>query len=118
MVRITPDPKWGEGKSKLSKVVSIDRLKLYKGPLTLPPEADDDITMSDDEAAEVIDAAVSQQLQRGSPTKRPTPPSAPQRAENDSDSNDDGDDPHPLELDCNSDNARRLDSLPRVGYEP
>ncbi len=26
MVRITPDPKWGEGRDKLSKVVSIDRL--------------------------------------------------------------------------------------------
>ncbi len=93
MVRITPDPKWGEGKDKTSKVVSIDRLKLYKGPLTLPPEADDDTTMSDDEAAEVVDAPDNQPLPRGAPVKRPMPLPVPKQTDDDSDSNDDGDEP-------------------------
>ncbi len=95
MIRITPDPKWEEGHDKLSKVVSIDRLKLYKGPLITPPEVDDDTTMSDDEAAEVVDAPLTarQPLPRGMPVKRPTPPPAPKRTGDDPDSDDDGDEP-------------------------
>ncbi len=77
MIRITPDPKWVGGRDRHSKVVSIDRLKLYKGPMTIPPETDDDTTMSDDEAAEVIGTAMPlqpgitarQPLPRGTPTK-------------------------------------------------
>ncbi len=75
MIRITPDPKWEEGHNQLSKVVSIDRLKLYKGPLTIPPEADDDTTMSDDEAAEVIDATTAPQ--QDATTGQPPPQGMP-----------------------------------------
>ncbi len=49
--------------------------------------------MSDDEAAEVIDASVSQPPLRGAPVKRPIPSPADKGTDDESDSNDDGDEP-------------------------
>ncbi len=57
--------------------------------------------MSDDEAAEVIDATIQPQAAGGAGqlprpravVKRPTPPPQPKREDDDSDSNDDGDEP-------------------------
>ena len=54
MIRIAPDPTWTVVKG--SKVVSIDRIKLYKDPTTRvrEPLEDDDILMEGDEFAEYV----------------------------------------------------------------
>ncbi len=54
MVRITPDPSWKEGSKRGTHVVSIDRLKLYRGSSIQAPGSEVDIEMSNDEFAETL----------------------------------------------------------------
>lgn len=52
MIRIMPDPSWTDIRG--SKVVSIDRLKPYRGPESRAPSKHADILMEGDEFAEFI----------------------------------------------------------------
>lgn len=71
MVRIAPDPSWG---FKGTKVVSIDRLKLFKErDAEREPGQDDDLDMEGDEFAE----AVWPPPAPPSPPPQPAPPAAP-----------------------------------------
>ncbi len=61
LLRIAPDPTWaGQLKNKGTRVVSIDRLKLYKNAKAVrAPECEDALDMDDDEFAENIGLAAT-----------------------------------------------------------
>ncbi len=74
LLRIAPDPSWaGQLKNKGTRVVSIDRLKLYNNAKAVKaPECEDALDMDDDEFAENI-ALPPTAATQGHPTGTPYP---------------------------------------------
>ncbi len=71
LVRITPDPSWKEGSKRGMHVVTIDRLKIYRGTEVRVANPDMDVEMSDNEFSEAIPNTVDNPKQKGSPPTSP-----------------------------------------------
>ena len=65
LLRIAPAPEWKDHKFQGTRVVSIDRLKLYKSSLIQEPDDSDDIERSHDEFAEQIPLFSNEQAPTG-----------------------------------------------------